>query len=620
MHRAARPEGDRAMPPPRPVRKTASDPHSTRPSEPVKVPAPERRGSERTAAARPSERTAAARGSERTTAARPSERSARTQPQGRRIPWHLVIAGAAVVVAVTALLAWKPVMISLKLSALDACRAAEGATAPDAAQLQRAEQLAGEFVELVKADRGEVMGAISADRGPWQAQVRIAELARSVDALALMADRRTDPAIRTAALAAIGRIYDAEGDRRASLPRALPEWAVDQTAPRALRESAIRILTLRQDAHAEDVPEILSAIARAPGEASDMVQFALSGLATVLERGDRGAGYVIGLVDAKSPIAEAAAANPALRQVLVGRATIGLMPKLLPLLGHPLESVRALALEAMGGPQVGITDGPQAAKDRERYGREIAPKLTEGTPEAELVGALKAVHRLRLTGAQAACMALLPRLCAQPPAGIDMEFLGQLHGESLVDLKTPDGRTRANVQVKDLTAALASPQTRIAAAKALGRITGEGAKDLPAMRAAIDTLAVHADQPDPRNALHAIVGTAFNRREVAQQLGGDPARWTAWLKAQDGTRTRLAEVEGWFAQQDMTVLQVKAGQTKLRAAQEFLRAAQTDLDRMVEDTAFIPPLGWSKSGVGELQNQVRTTLVGVRKAMSSTAH
>ena len=517
----------------------------------------------------------ASRGRSSTRSAAPTKgesgRHARRPPTRSKAPW---IIGALVVLGVAGAFAYGPVMRSRHLAQMDK-GGAEG--------LEGARR----YYAFVGGSEALVREAIT--RGDFDAQLWLAKESASIAALMLIAERRDLPASQLATtLATAVAIFTPERDKRAREPAVLATWAKDH-AEREVAIPAIQLKTAFAKANDDKSPaELFALIAAQPAQDPLRVDAALEGLAA-LSDGDN-LGLAIGLL--RSNASDQVVVHPALRAAIIEGARPSHVESLLGLTSSQSGPVRALALEALG--QISLPENADP-RQRQRIGEQVAAKLVPGTPADEMSAALSAVQGLRLTGARDALLALLPQREALALPGIDDAWWVKTLGSSLILTQPEAARPASEDLIAKLTALLDQPDSRSIAARALGSIRDPG---FAGMRPALDKLAALGSDEDCFAALTAIVTGTYRRADVAKANGKDLARWQDFL-AQDRPRyTRLREIIDWLAKNEGAT-RVTDGAELLRQKRDFLDAARDYLQPLLEDTAFVPPLGLEYAQVKE---------------------
>jgi hypothetical protein len=501
--------------------------------------------------------------------------SARQPMPARRSRTPLVI-GGIVVLAIAAGLAYRPVMRGIHLGRLD-----QGGAAGMAA--------AKEYLAFIGGSEAMVRDAVASNRGDLASQRWLAEQTGSIAALMTIAERRDLPAPELAAtLATAVAVFDPGRHAHERRPTALAGWATDHPE----REVAVAAMALTaafaKAADDPDAAQLLAGIAGAPARDPLRVAAALDALA-VLASGDNLA-FVIGLMDTNA--ADQVAAHPGLREAILGQSRPAHVGALLAQTGSASPAVRALSLEALGGISLPANADP---RQREEIGARIAAKLDPATPAAELAAALKAVQGLRLSGARDAVLALVPGRATLGLAGIDDAWWARTLGQALILSEPPAARPASEDLIAKLGALLDTPEARPVAARALGSIRDAGFSGL---RPALDRLAALGEDPDCFQALNDLVSLTFQRADVAKANGRDLARWRAFL-AQDRPRaTRIREIIDWLAKHEGAT-RVTDGSAVLRKNKDFLDAARDYLQPLLEDPAFVPPLGFTQPQVKE---------------------
>jgi hypothetical protein len=274
------------------------------------------------------------------------------------------------------------------------------------------------------------------------------------------------------------------------MPGSIEEWAVKHEN----REVAIAALTLIRKSGDKDTVRILADIARTPGQDPVRVTAALDAMAELSDSSNLG--YALGLLTSNASGQVTQHAGVSAR--IVAAATASHLKPLLDLMDNQLAPVRALAMEALGGPGMMIVDGPEAAKTRQELGARIAAKIDPDAQPEQLAAALRAARGLRLNGARDAVLALVPKIESLALPGIDAAFMSDLLGARFIFKEPAEARAASDDLVAKLTVALDDPASRTIAADALGKVGDAG---LLHLRLALDKLAALGEDPACFNAL-----------------------------------------------------------------------------------------------------------------------
>ncbi len=531
-------------------------------------------------------------------AAEPDDGQDGAPTRGRRpapgaINLKTVAALVVVALAVGAIAAYPSVMRSVYLGRLDQ---ATGAGALVAAKA---------YLDFIHGSTAHVRGAVRDNHGPVEAQIWLARESGSYPALVDILDRthpEADAGQRGAALEAAVAVFAPERDAHERHPRALDAWAT--TSPdRGVAINAIRLIAKIDGDHAV---ETLCAVAGEPGQDPLRVAAALDGLAGIVTADT--IGMPLGLLAGNA--SDAVMAHDALRGRIVASVGADQLDRLLGLLGNPIPGVRALALEAMGS--ISLPDGPEQAKRRQDLGERIAARLTRDTPTVELAAALKAAKGLRLTGARDAVLALVPVRAQIPLPGIDDRFYSDTLGGAFIFARPEAARAASEDLLGKLTALLDDPACRAVAANALAMVHEA---DFIGLRPALDRLAARGDDPACFAALSALVGKTLGRADVVKANGRDLARWQRFLADDRPRYTRLSEIHAWYVANKQFQL-ISDGKKKLTENREYLDRARDDLQAMLDDPKFVPPLGMSLDQVKSTLQDVNELGISVRKAWS----
>ena len=509
----------------------------------------------------------------------------------------LYLIGGGIVLVIAAACAYGPVMRSVYLGRMDK----GGTEAMDGARA---------YYAFVGGSEALVRDAIASNRGPFEAQLWLAKECGSLSALMVIAERRDLPIAHLAsALETAVAIFNPERHRGAREPAVLDSWAKDH-AERTVALPAIALKTAfaKAGGNAKTV-ELLALIAGAPGQDPLRVNAALDGLAVLSDA--ENLGFAIGLL--RSNASDQVVAHPGVHQAIVTHIRASHVESLLGLTSSQSGAVRALALEALGN--VSLPDSADP-KQRERIGEQVAAKLAPGTPAIEMTAALKAVQGLRLTGARDAVLKLLPDRATLSLAGIDDGWWVKTLGTSLILTQPAAARPASEDLIVKLTAMLDQPTARSIAALSLGAIRDAG---FAGMRPALDKLAALGEDADCFTALSGIVSGTYKRTDVAKANGRDLKRWQDFL-AQDRPRyTRIREIIDW-QKSNGAEMRVTDGSAALKQKRDYLDSARDYLQPLLDDAAFVPPLGLEFTQVkealrrtNELGTQARNFLAGANQ-------
>ncbi len=493
---------------------------------------------------------------------------------------------------------YRPVMRMIKLNALDKADAAMALAAAD------------DYLRFEGDDATRISEAVRAHRGPFAAQVRMANVIQSFALLMNIAEQPTlTPAQRTTALKAGLTIFNAERHRAVALPTELPTWA-EQSDDSALALSAMAVGVAHGAANLEVEKEsvaiagLLVRIASKPEQDSPRVTAALEGLAKVATEANLD--QVLALLP--GPLSEQMIAHSALTAQITALARAPHLPAVIGLLDHPRAPVRALGLETLGGKSLSAAVNP---KTQTQLAQRISAKLIAATPAIELAGALKATAGLRLTSAGEAVLALVPARTRLGLSGIPETWWEECLGRSLILTQPDTARPASEELISKLVAALSIPESRPVVAKALSLITDPTFVQL---RPALDKLAEFGATPECLTALTSLVAKTYARPDIANACGSDLAKWRGYL-AKDHPRSLRATEIRTYVDTHQEQQRVSVGRDKLIAARDYLDLAGKDLQAWCDDKTFIPPLGFSKTTIETLLHDVKLLHFGVNKAM-----
>ena len=567
-------------------------------------PSSTRPASRRTASsARPASETAKPSAKVSGQAAEPSSRrpvSGRVESAPAKRPVKLYAAVGVAVLAVIAGVGYRPVMRMIKLNALDKAETAVAVAAAD------------DYVRFEGNDATLIADAVRTHRGPFAAQVRMANAIQSFALLMTIAEQPAlTPAQRTAALSAGLSIFNAERHRAVALPAALPSWA-EQSDDAALALSAMAVAVavahgaanLDVDKEGAALASLLVRIATKPEQDAQRVAAALDGLAKVATEANLD--QILALL--AGPLSEQVIAHAALTAQIISLARAPHLPAVIGLLDHPRAPVRALALETLGGVSLAAAANP---KTRTQLAQRISAKLISATPAIELAAALKATAGLRLTSAGEAVLALLPARAQLALPGIAETWWAECLGRSLILTQPDTARPASEVLITKIAAALSVTESRPVVAKALSLITDANFVQL---RPALDRLAEFGATPECITALTTLVAKTYLRSDIASVCGNDLVKWRGFL-AKDRPRSLRATEIRTYVDTHQDQQRVSVGRDKLMAARDYLDLAGKDLQGWCDDKTFIPPLGLSKTTIENLLHDVKLLHFGVTKAM-----
>jgi len=534
-----------------------------------------------------------------------------------------IVAGLGVV-ALVGVFALGPIRRGLALSSLDGFKSDSANPAAITA--------ADVFLDLAGERSSHVTSAIYADRGPVEAQVHMAKKLKLFSSLVQIADRpltgeateraTISVAQRVLTMQAATEIYDPERNHSDLLPDHIKDWARDSASPRELAVASIALLV---KAKAKDTSDVLHQVAMGKDADPLRVAAAIDGLAELAEVGNLG--FLIGLLT--GPASDLALTRPTLSSRIIALATPDHLPRLMELLDHPKDQIRAVAIEALGGPGMRMGDNAADLKKRDDLGKAIAPKLTPATPPVELAAAIKAVRGLRLFGARDAILELAKGIDDRNLEGINQAFMADVLGKALISsLPEPepakDGKTAAeddlarqlrrqgDESIVKLTSGLEDTALRPVAAKALGHIRD---KSYLPLRDAVDKLAAHGDEDVCMDALVVIVTKTYLRDDVAKHCGRDKTKWQKFLADDRPRFDRIKEIVDWMAANGQYQY-IKDGKERLGKSRDYLTTAAEFVDGLLNEPKFLPPLGLTRGRVEGLRQDVKMLGMNVRKAWS----
>ena len=533
------------------------------------------------------------------------------------------IATLAVVILI-AVFAIGPVRRSMALSALDGFKSAGGTPEAIAA--------ADAFHDLASGHLSNISAAIYGDRGPVEAQVYLAKKTKLFSSLVQIADRpltgeaanraTTTLEQRILAVQAAADIYDGDKNAKDLLPDNLAVWAKDDAGSRELSLASIALLVKAKN---KNCSELLHQIAMDKNADPLRVAAAIDGLTELTDASNLG--FLIALLS--GPSSDLAIERPLLSKRIIALASSDHLPRLMELFDHPKDSIRAVMIESLGGPNMRMGDSRAELLKRETLGKSIALKLTATTPPLELAAAIKAVRGLRLFGARDAMLELAKGIDERQLDGIDTAFMAEVLGKSLIcNLPEPemlkDGKRNpdddialslrqmsADLIIK-LTAGINDPTLLPVAVLAVSHIRD---RSYICLRDTIDQLAAHGDNGACMTALITIVDKTFGRDDVVKTCGHSKEKWLKFL-ADD--RPRLERIKGiaeWIAINGQ-YQRISDGKTRLATSRDYLNLAYADLTAMVNQPKFVPPLGLTRQRIDGILQDTNMLGKNVKQAWS----
>ena len=490
---------------------------------------------------------------------------------------------------------------------------------------------ADSYLALVGDHPNVIASAIRQDVGPVTAQIHLAKKLKLFTVLMIIAERplKTDSsagiseAERISALNTGAAIYDSEKNGDDLLPDDIKKWAQHSGQSREIAQAAIQVLIAAKPKY---VVQLLTDIANNPASDPVLANVAIDGLATLAQSDNLG--LLIGLLG--GPISDLAVSNKPLTERIINLCNGDHMGPLTTLLEHKNETVRALALEALGGPLMRLGDTPEHVQLRSDLAKRINPKLITTTPPIELAASLKTVRGLRLLDCADAVLALVPTYGELKLPQIDNEVMSDILGRALIPTiplpETPkDGakptaqdeialrlRAQGDALIIKLTDGLNNENTRTVCAKSLGLIRD---KTYLSLRASIDRLAEHGDDAVCMDALHIIVDKSYGRDDVVKRCERSVAKWKKYLDEDRPHFERVKSILDWMRENGKYQI-VSDGRARLGVSKDYLQAAQAELDTWLSDPKFLPPLGLTRNRIDGLNQDIKMLGMNVRKAWS----
>ena len=527
-----------------------------------------------------------------------------TQPSGGVGKGFYVVAVIAVVIVV-AVFAIGPVRRSMALASLDNFKSDGSNPAAITA--------ADVFLELASDHVSHIMAAIYSDRGPVEAQVYLAKKKNLFSSLVQIADRpltgeatnraTVTLAQRVMAIQTAAEVFDNDRHAKDLPPDSLNTWAKDPAGSRELALASMVLLVKTKNKNAVD---ILHQVAMAKDADPLRVAAAIDGLAELAEPSNLG--FLIGLLT--GPSSDLAIERPALSRRIIALASPDHLPRLMEIFDHPNNAVRALVIEALGGPNMRMGDNRADLLKRESLGKAITPKLIPTAPPLELAAAIKAVRGLRLFGARDAILELAKGIDERKLNGIDQAFMAEVLGKSLIcNLPEPelvkDGKGGSDDEIAlqlrqlsddlivKLTAGINDETLKPVAVLALSHIRDRSYLHL---RDTLDQLVAHGDEEPCMNALIIIVDKTYARDDVVKLCGRSKEKWEKFLA---GDRPRFERIKGiadWIVANGK-YQRISDGKVRLATSRDYINLAQADLVAMVNEPKFVPPLGLTRQRV-----------------------
>lgn len=540
--------------------------------------------------------------------ARPSTRRTATQPGGKGSSrWPLIAAGVAGVAIIALLIVWGPMQRARVLGELDACGAAPASPDRD----RQAVEIADRFLALVGPGSDHARAAVAAGRGPFAAQLRMALAMRDPELLLELAQRPArSPAELAEAVGALVAQWPADAGKRPRLPGKFKQQVRDPQFPAA---AAAAVLKLVATAAEDDSAEILGGAGGDAALPEETRRAAIAGLASVLMEPGQGRriGYALRL--ASGPQRAIALGDEALRQAITASVRSEHLPLLLPLVDHADAAVRALALSAIGGPNMTAPAGEAGAKLRRELTDKLAARLVVENDPREVEGTLKALCQLRLDGARDRVLAIAGETAFLQQGKIGTELLATCLARAfMADGGSDEARKRNEELVGLLAKAVDDPQRRAVAAAGLALVTDSG---LLALREGVDALARNGADPDCLRTLIKVVGDAYGRDDVVRQAGASAKGWQELLAKDRPRFDRYREIGLWMLENGQYV-RVSDGRARLGRCREFLKKAAVDIDGWLEDPSFVAPIGLGKGDIQTLSTRLKMQIKSVNHAWS----
>jgi hypothetical protein len=487
------------------------------------------------------------------------------------------------------------------------------------------------YIELSGAYPNVISSTIRQDVGPVTAQIHMAKQLKLFDVLMLIAERpiKTDggagitEAERISALTSGAAIYDNEKDADAILPDDIKKWAQKSEHTRDVSQAAIQVLVCVKPKY---ISQLLSDIAKNPTSDPLLANAAIDGLATLAETSNLG--LLISVL--AGPTSDLAVKNQQLTERIIKLCNANHLGPLIRLLDHQSDAVRAIALEALGGPLMRLEDSPEHVQIRSELAKRINSKLISTTPPIELAASLKTVRGLRLLDCGDAVLALVPTYSELKLPDIDNEVMSDILGRALIPtIAIPELpkegakptaqdevalkiRAQGDALIMKLNEELGNAASRTVCANALSLILD---KSYDSLRKSLDRLIEFGDDSACMDAVLIIVGKGYGRDDLIKRNERSVQKWKKYLDEDRPQSERVKGIIQWMHENGKYQI-VSDGRERLSISKDFLQAAQLDLETWLNDAKFIPPLGLTRKRIEELDRKIKMLGINVRKALT----
>jgi hypothetical protein len=400
---------------------------------------------------------------------------------------------------------------------------------------------ADSYLALTGGYPSVIASAIRQDVGPVSAQVHLAKQLKLFPLLMVIAERPLKSgsgagiteAERALALTTGASIYDSNKNENDLLPDNIKKWAQGFDQSREVAQAAIQVLVAVNPKY---VSQLLSDIATNTSSDPALAHVAIDGLSTLADSNNLG--FLITLLG--GPTSDLAVTNKHLVERIIHLGNGDHLAQLIALLDHRSAEVRAIALEALGGPLMRLGDSPEHVKLRSDLAKRINPKLISTTPTSELAAALKTVRGLRLLECADAVLTLVPTYSELKLPEIDDEVMADILGRALIptialpetlkdgakptaqDLIALQLRAQGDALIVKLTTGLDDANSRTVCAKALSLIRD---KTYLTLRTSIDKLVEHGDDHACMDAILVIVNKSYGRDDVVKRCDRSIDKW-----------------------------------------------------------------------------------------------
>jgi hypothetical protein len=551
------------------------------------------------------------------------------EKKGSRLGLYAAIAvGVVVIVAVFSV---GPIRHSLALQTLNNFKGSNDSAGAIAA--------ADAYLALSGGHDSTIIALIRQDTGPVNAQIYLAKKLRLFASLLSIAERPLSTSTensteknnaasitqddRIAALHAAADIFHSTKHKDDILPDALKKWTTDKDTPVDVALASLRVILAVQPKY---MMPLLSTLSSDTQINPALAGAAIDGLTGLCDADNLG--LLLALYTGSNH--ELALTHKSTLDKIIALANSKHVPALMDLLNAPKESLRTLALNALGGPMMRLGDTAEHLDLRNLLSKRLIPQLRATTPANELAATLNATRGLRLHEATDAVMALIPAYKALNLPNVDDNFFADILGRAFITtvaLPDPpkDGtkpsaqdaianalRARSDAIIQQLIAGLENENTRTVCAKSLGLIRD---KTYPGLRDAVEKLVHYGKDSTCMDAIHLLVDKTYGRDDVTKLCARSVEKWEKYLASDRPNYERVKNIVAWM-KENGKYQTVSDGRTRLGKNKEYLTAAQAELDSWMSDPKFLPPLGLTRNRIEALNQDVKMMGMNVRKAWS----